>query len=382
MAGVHTPRMTKGIETTLPSSWYTREDVFALEREHIFLREWLCVGRTEDLAGPGDHRILEIQGESVILLRNTEGELRAFYNVCRHRGSRLCAHADAADSPLRGGFGKKTITCPYHAWTYDLDGKLLRAPFMPKGEDFDPTGIALYPVGVKTWGGFVFLNMTPADAPDFDKAIAPFEERWKRYGLENLRVAHTISYEANANWKILCENYNECYHCGPVHPELCRVVPAFRKDGGSGLDWEHGIPHRDGAVTFTASGTSTRRAFPGLNEAEQTRHFGDLIFPNLFISLSCDHVAAFVLRAMGPSHCEIDCLFLFEPFEMEKVDFDPSDAIDFWHVINQQDWAICERVQQGVSSRVHQAGMCSPMEDWTLDVRQYVTDRIGQHVSG
>jgi Rieske 2Fe-2S family protein len=374
-----------GIEATLPSSWYTRQAVFDLEREHIFMREWLCVGRAEDLAGPGDHRVLDVMGESVILLRNTEGELRAFYNVCRHRGSRLCAHAADADSPLRGGVGRKTITCPYHAWTYDLDGKLLRAPHMPASEQaesgFDPSGIRLHPVGVETWGGFVFINMTPHEAPDFKTSIAPFGERWNRYGLEDLRVAHTIRYEAKANLKILCENYNECYHCGPVHPELCRIVPAFREGGGSNLEWEDGIPHREGAVTFTASGTSNRRPFPGLNEAEQTRHFGDLIFPNLFLSLSCDHVAAFVLKALGPAHCEIDCHFLFETHEMEKPGFDPSDAVDFWHVINEQDWAICARVQQGVSSRVHEVGMCSPMEDWTLDIRQYVTERIGQHIT-
>lgn len=381
MKGISDIGEQHGLETTLPSSWYTREEVFALEREHIFMREWLCVGREEELAGPGDHRVLDLHGESVIVLRNTEGQLRAFYNVCRHRGARLAAGADeAADSPLRGGITGKTITCPYHAWTYDLDGRLKRAPHMPENSGFDPGRISLYPVGIATWGGFVFLNLTPDTAPDFELQIASVAEKLVRYELDKLRIARTIPYEAMANWKLLCENYNECYHCGPVHPELCRVVPAFRQGGGANLDWMGGIAHREGAVTFTASGTSRRRAIPSLNEAERTRHFGELIFPNLFVSLSCDHAAAFVLHADGPAHTTIDCHFLFEPHEMEKPDFDPSDAVDFWHLINRQDWAICERVQQGISSRVHDFGLCSPMEDWTLDVRRYVADRIGQYV--
>ncbi|MDX1555869.1 MAG: aromatic ring-hydroxylating dioxygenase subunit alpha [Xanthomonadales bacterium] len=374
--------MANGLETTLPSSWYTQQAVFDIEREHIFMREWLCMGRAEDLAGPGDHRILDVFGESVILLRNHDSELRAFYNVCRHRGARLCTHPGDGESILRGGIGRKSITCPYHAWTYDFDGRLVRAPHMAEGNGFDPSAIRLHPVGVETWGGFVFINMTPDDAPEFKAQMAPMTEKWHRYALQDLRVARTITYEAHANWKILCENYNECYHCGPVHPELCRIVPAFREGGGSDLDWAGGIPHREGAVTFTGDGTTNRRPIPTLNEAERTKHFGELIFPNLFISLSCDHVAAFILTPQGPGRCEVQCLFLFEPFEMEKADFDPSDAVDFWDLVNRQDWAICARVQQGISSRVHHHGLCSPMEDWTLDVRKYVTDRIGDHIPG
>ncbi len=369
------------LETTLPSNWYTRQEVFDLEREHIFMREWMCVGRAEDLAAPGDHRILDVFGESVILLRNQQGELRAFYNVCRHRGARLCARPGEDQPILKGGIGKRVITCPYHAWTYDLDGRLIRAPHMPEGDGVDADGIQLHAVAVTTWGGFVFINMTPQEASDFETQMAPMTEKWHRYSLANLRVARTIVYEADANWKILCENYNECYHCGPVHPELCRIVPAFREGGGADLDWAGGIPHRAGAVTFTSDGTTRRRPFPDLNEAEQTRHFGELIFPNLFLSLSCDHVAAFILAPEGPGRCRVECLFLFEPSEMEKPDFDPSDAVDFWDLVNRQDWAICARVQQGISSRVHKVGLCSPMEDWTLDVHQYVTDRIGKYVS-
>jgi glycine betaine catabolism A len=198
-----------------------------------------------------------------------------------------------------------------------------------------------------------------------------------RYPLADLRIAHTLSYEVNANWKVLCENYNECYHCGPVHPELCRIVPAFREAGGANLDWERGIPHREGATTFTFSGESSRRSFPGLDEDEQVRHKGELVYPNLFISLAREHVTFYVLKAKSADKTLIDCHFLFEPHEMKKPDFDPSDAVDFWHLVNRQDWAICERVQQGMSARVHERGVYAPMEDWNLDIRKYVLDRIG-----
>jgi len=367
------------MQTTLPSSWYQDEQIFALEREHIFFQEWLCVGRNEDIPTAGDHRVLDIQGESIILLRNTKGSIRAFYNVCRHRGARLCAaHGD--QSVLKGGISSKFIVCPYHAWTYDLDGQLMRAPHLPNDCEFETEGIRLYPVGVECWEGFIFIHLTPDQARPFSEHIAHVTDRFKRYGIQELRVAGSINYQVNANWKVICENYNECYHCGTVHPELCRIVPDFRKNGSAGLNWDEGIAHRDGANTFTLSGTTARRAFPDLNEAEQTRHFGELIYPNMFISLSADHIAVFVLQPDGPQRTTIECHFLFETHEMDKENFDPSDAVDFWDLVNHQDWEICERVQQGMSSRMHEHGYCAPMEDLTLDIRKYVTARIGPYL--
>jgi len=382
------------LEETLPSSWYLQTDIYALEREHIFMREWLCVARDEDIPLAGDHKVLDVFGESILLLRNQDFQLRAFYNVCRHRGAQLCAAAEEAQEleshdrlPLKGGVvNASRIICPYHAWSYDLNGKLLRAPHMTDDMGFDIDSVKLHSVACDSWGGFVFINLSheshesTEQIKPFSEHIAASAERFQRYPLADLRVAKTISYEVNANWKVLCENYNECYHCGPVHPELCRIVPAFRNAGGAGLDWEEGVPHADGADTFTFSGTSKRRAFPGLDENEQQNHKGDLIYPNLFLSLARDHVVAFVLHPQGPGATRIECLFLFESYEMAKNDFDPSDAIDFWHLVNRQDWSICERVQMGMNSRVHESGVFSPMEDWNLDIRRYVSDRIGPYV--
>jgi Rieske 2Fe-2S family protein len=375
-----------GLEPTLPSSWYRSEGVFGQEKERIFCREWICAGREEELPAAGLHQVLDVLGESIILVRNRENQLRAFYNVCRHRGARLCrpdrnALADGAAASsgpsMPGGVVAGRIMCPYHQWTYDLDGRLIAAPYLTGQAGFDKSAFSLYPVGVASWGGFVFLNLTPATARTLQQQIAGTPERVQRYPLGELRIGHTIQYQVAANWKIICENYNECYHCSGVHPELCAVVPAFRDRGGANLDWERGIPHRQGAYTFTSSGTTKRRPFPTLNEDERVRHKGELLYPDLFVSLACDHAAVFILRPRAPDRTDITCHFLFEPHEMAQPDFDPSDTTEFWDIVNRQDWAICETVQQGIASRVHERGYYAPMEDFALDIRRYVLDRIG-----
>jgi glycine betaine catabolism A len=372
------------MEPTLPSTWYRSAQVYRAEKERIFCREWIAACREEELPNPGDHLVLDVLGESILLVRNRDGLLRAFYNVCRHRGSRLCrtaAETEALGVALPGGIsGGRLIVCPYHQWSYDFNGALVAAPHLTGSAGFQKQDYHLYPVGIDSWGGFVFLNLTPGEAKPLAVQLGSTVEQLQRYPLRDLRVGATIRYGIAANWKILCENYNECYHCGGVHPELCAVVPSFREAGGADLDWSRGIPHREGADTFTHSGTSVRRSFPGLDADEQVRHKGELVYPNLFLSAARDHVAAFILRPRGPEHTDITCHFLFEPHEIDKSGFDPSDSVDFWDLVNRQDWAVCEGVQNGINSRVHIQGYYAPMEDWNLDIRRYVIERIGAFV--
>jgi Rieske 2Fe-2S family protein len=358
------------LEKSLPSEYYLSPEIFREERERIFSREWFCAGRADTLPEAGGIRVLELLGESILVARTHEGRLAAHYNVCRHRGARLCG----PDGPAGA-----TIRCPYHAWTYGLDGKLLGAPFLNSDPDVRREEFSLYPVGIALWGGFFFLNLWPAGprARDLVKELGEVPERVRRYPLDSLSTARSIVYDVRANWKVIAENYNECYHCAGVHPELCEVVPAFKEAGGAGLDWEHGIPHRDGAFTFTRSGTSARPPFAGLSEDERTKHKGELVYPNLFLSLSPEHVAAFRLQPEAPDRTTVVCEFLFDPAEIAKPGFDPSDAVDFWDLINRQDWAICEEVQRGMGSRVHRFGYYAPMEDQSLDIRRYVLERMG-----
>lgn len=367
------------MEPTLPRAAYLSADHFQREKERIFCREWYVAAREEELAAPGDYLTLDVAGESILLVRTREGRLAAHYNVCRHRGSQLVPPAAPNTVPGPTGSFASGIKCPYHAWTYALDGMLRTAPFLEEGDGFCKEELSLYPVGVDSWGGFVFINLagnTPRISLQEQLGGAP--ERVQRYPLAELRIARRIRYEVEANWKVILENYNECYHCGPVHPELCRVVPAFKQKGGMDLDWDRGVPHKDGAWTFTMSGTTNRQPFVDLNADELVRHKGELMYPNFMLSLSAEHVAVFSLWPHDAGHTTVLCDFLFHPEEMARPDFDPSDAIEFWDITNRQDWTICASVQRGMQSRVFQQGFYAPMESMSLDIRRYVRERMGE----
>ena len=363
------------LQRSLPSSFYLANDTFEKEKERIFARQWICSGREEELPNPGNWLVVDVIGESILVVRNKSGELKAHYNVCRHRGARLCSR-DGHGVVLKGGVtAAATIRCPYHLWTYSLDGELLSAPHLQDSvckEEF-----SLYPVGLECWGGFFFLNLCPAESEGtlLDQ-LGPISERLQRYPLSALRSAKRVTYEVAANWKVIAENYNECYHCSGVHPELCDVVPAFRENGGAHLDWDRGIDHREGAFTFTLSGTTNRLPFASLDEDEKIRHKGELVYPNFLLSLSPEHVTAFTLWPQAPAATRVTCDFLFHPDEIAKPGFDPSDAVEFWDLINRQDWAICERVQLGTQCRMHQFGYYAPMEDLSLDIRRYVQKHL------
>ena len=384
------------LERSLPGPSYTSEAEFARERDRVLLPGWFCVGRADTLTGPGCYLAADVCGESIIVTRTDAGGLAGHYNLCRHRGSRLVPQPidsgsaagppalgqPPAGSPPRGpvasGRFPGCIRCPYHAWTYALDGTLRAAPFLP-GLRGHRAALSLHRVDVASWGGFVFARLEspsgPGPAEPLEAALGDIPARVAAYPLAGLRTGARLRYDVAANWKVILENYNECYHCGPVHPELCELVPAFRRGGGD-LDWEAGIPHRPGATTFTSTGTTRRAPFPGLPEAGRTRHFGELVLPNLMLSLSADHVAAFTVWPRSAGRTTVLCDFLFHPDELARPDFDPSDAAGFWDLVNRQDWAICEQVQHGMGSRRFSVGYLAPMEQPSADIGRYVTARL------
>jgi Rieske 2Fe-2S family protein len=369
----------RALQPALDRHHYVDGESFQREFE-MLRREWTCIGRLDELGLaqsarvlPNRRAVVDFLGESVIVTADESGSLRAFANVCRHRGSQLVP-VESASPP--DACDAKSLRCPYHSWTYGLDGRLLHAPHTDD-VDVDHSAFGLNPLRADAWGGFLWLT-DDLQAPRIVDALSPVPDRVRRYPLDTLVVGKRLEYSVAANWKVLAENYNECYHCGPVHPELSRLVPAFA-GGGAGLEWEDGVPHRDGAWTFTLSGTSDRAPFPDLDDAERVRHKGELVYPNLLLSLAAEHVAAFILRPTAVDRTDVTCDLLFAPDEITKPEFDPSDAADLWDLINRQDWAICESVQRGMSSRYYSQGWFAPMEDAALDIRRWLLPRLERH---
>ena len=373
--------LAQELKPALAPRFYSSTEIFRLETERLFHDQWFCVGRAEQIPEKGDCLHVAVAGESVLVLRGRDAALRGFYNVCRHRGSQLIrtptlpdvAAPDAVHSSQVSG----AVVCPYHAWSYNLDGTLRAAPFVRFDENCPKDRFSLVPVNLDTWGGFIFLNLAAQTPPPLLEQLAEPARQLVRYPLQDLRRGAQLVYDVRANWKVIMENYNECYHCGPVHPELCTLVPAFRERGGAGLDWVDGIPHRSGAWTFTTTGTSIRAPFPGLSEKEKTHHKGETAYPNLLLSVAAEHVAAFTLWPRSPDLTRIACEFLFHVSETSKPGFDPHDVIDFWDMVNAQDWHVCEGVQAGMRSRGFRGAFYAPMEDPSLDIRRYLEKHLG-----
>ncbi len=359
------------LEAALPREMYVDEQTWLAERDCALFGQWYCLGRLDELGLATASRVVvvDVVGESLLVSSDAEGRLHGAYNVCRHRGAQLRPVVDAP-SATPVACPASALRCPYHSWTYGLDGRLMHAPHADLGavelDDF-----RLDPVGVEAWAGFVFVHLSPGKATSFEATVGRAGKTLANYDLSGLVTGAAMTYEVAANYKVLLENYNECYHCGPVHPELCRLVPSFA-GGGVGLEWEDGIPHREGAWTFTTSGTTTRAPLPGLSEEERTRHKGDLVYPNLLLSASADHVAAFVLHPRAVDRTDVVCSLLFAPDEVASERFEPADARELWDLVNCQDWAICESVQRGMSSRSYRHGWFAPMEDDSLDIRRWL----------
>ncbi len=347
----------------LPAAAYTNDDVLAWEREQFFDRAWVCAGRSGDLAAAGARRAVRVGNDRALLVRGDDGTLRAFYNVCRHRGHELMACGGPAVT--RGA-----IHCPYHAWTYDLAGDLTATPRFNAPPSFDRTDHGLVPMRVEEWRGFAMVNPS-GDAPALSVYLGAFDELLAPWEPERLVVAASHEYVLQANWKLPIENYQECYHCAAIHPELCVVSPPDSGDNYTlpGM-WVGGaMALADHAQTMSLDGQSRGVVLPGLS-AEQARtvlYVG--VFPNLLLSAHPDYVMTHRIEPVSPTETWVECQWLFDPAAISREGFDPAYAVDFWDITNRQDWDACEGVQRGVSSRGYRPGPFGLQED---AVQQFV----------
>jgi Rieske 2Fe-2S family protein len=352
---LRTTALSTGGARTLERADYVSADLFAAEHDRIFAREWLCVGREEMVAEPGQYVLFEVGPDSLIVVRDRSGTVRALHNTCRHRGTRLC------DAPC--GELSETIQCPYHAWTYGLDGRLLGVPDPKEMEDFDKADYPLKQAAVALWEGFVFVNLAERPEP-FAEAYAPLISRFGRWNLGALRAARRIDYDVRANWKILFQNYSECYHCSPVHPTLVKLSPPTSGEN----DLTDG-PFLGGFMTVTAPGGSlsvSGRAcglpVADLPEEDMQRVYYYTVFPNMLLSLHPDYVMVHTFQPEAPDRTRITCEFLFHPATLGRSDLDPDDGVRFWDQVNREDWDLCERTQRGVRSHAYEPGPYSRRE--------------------
>jgi Rieske 2Fe-2S family protein len=322
----------------LPASAYTAPEVLAWERRHLFAGTWSCLGRAEDLLTEGVTQRGLLAGDVPVLL-TTGG---AFANTCRHRGHELLGDGCTSARDL--------VVCPYHAWAYRLDGSLRGAP------GFKVAGLDLAELPMTVWHGWVFVDAT-GDAPPFDDHVGALADFVAPYAPERLRLGARHEYDVRANWKVIVENYHECYHCPLIHPELCAVSPPASGDNhdlpgawiGGSMDL------REHAETMSLDGRSRGAFIPG---AERRRvHYLGLV-PDLLISLHPDYVMTHRLRPDAPDRTRVECSW----YVPEGV-ADAGYAVEFWDRTNRQDWAACESVQRGVASPHFRPGPFAPNED-------------------
>ena len=342
---------------TLAREYYVSPEVFAREVDRIFTRRWFCAGPTSRIPSAGDYFLIDAIGENVILVRDQGGEVRAFYNVCRHRGTRMCEETE--------GHLSKSIQCPYHAWTYSLDGKLIGAPLMKDVEDFNREHYPLHTVPMQIWQGFIFLSFAASPEP-FEQALSPLVNKfnsWPGWELAGLQSAGRVHYEVRANWKLIFQNYNECYHCAPLHPQLAKISPPTSGEN----DFNEG-PVLGGfmlitdAESLTVSGKACAIPVGDIPQEDHARVYYYSISPNMLLSLHPDYVMFHTIWPRSSGETQISCEWLFHPEAFGRPDFHPEDGIEFWDQTNRQDWHICEQAQLGVSSRAYRPSPYSPRE--------------------
>jgi Rieske 2Fe-2S family protein len=388
MAGIQTetaPRFRKTAEIftagakTLQQRYFVSPEIFAQEQAEIFSRNWLFVGHKSQLKKSGDFFVIEVpappsqQGygatkESLIVVRDQKSEIRAFYNVCRHRGTRLkedtCGHTSA-------------IQCPYHAWTYGLDGRLLGAPHMDDVPGFDKADYPLHRVNLGLWEGFIFVNLAGVGAltsilsqrerrkqdgfVSLEDWFAPLHGKFSHWNMSILQPAKRIEYDVRANWKLMFENYSECYHCPGVHPQLQKISPydSAENDLREG-PFLGGFMKINPGKSLTMSGNACAAFVGKIENLQQVFYYS--IFPNMLLSLHPEYVMVHQLWPQSPERTLIACDWLFHPDAFERQDFNPQDAIEFWDMTNKQDWHVCELSQQGIASRAYEPGPYSARE--------------------
>ena len=338
---------------TLPQKYYIDNSILKLELEKIYGKKWLCSGRNDELASSGEYKIISIGDDSIILLRDENNILKAFYNVCRHRGTKIC-------TKKKGRFSK-TIQCPYHGWTYNLAGKLCGAPNMDVVKNFNKDKYPLHPISITEWEGFIFINLSE-NPVDFYLEYQSIISRFLEWGIRDLETIETKNYEVNCNWKLIIQNYSECYHCPFIHPNLADITPytSGMNDLVSGETLGGYMEMKSASIT--SDGQLCAPTLGTLSGEKLNRVYYYSLFPNMLLSLHPDYIMYHTVYPISSERCKINCSWLFSKEVKDNTNYNPKKAIDFWDKTNLQDWNICEQSYLGIRSKKYQPGPYSGQE--------------------
>ncbi|MEU1121406.1 MULTISPECIES: aromatic ring-hydroxylating dioxygenase subunit alpha [unclassified Streptomyces] len=338
---------------TLPGRYYTDPEIFRQEQERVFEALWFCAVRSTDLDKPGAFRTVQVGRESVLVTRSRTGGLRAFLNVCRHRGARLCTE--------ESGQVRRALQCPYHAWTYDLDGRLIAAPNLVKMPDVDRAAYGLVTVALREWLGYAWVCLAD-EPPSFEETvIGAAVERLgdaasiERYGTERLALGKRVTYDVRANWKLIVENFMECYHCATIHPELTDVLPEFADGFAAQYYVGHGAAFGEEVGGFTVDGGAGFDRLPGVSGDQDRRYYAITVKPTVFVNLVPDHVILHRMFPLAEDRTVVECDWLYAP-EVIASGADLTHSVELFHRVNTQDFAACERTQPAMGSRAYRAG--------------------------
>ena len=364
---------------TLPGDFYADPAVFAREQRLIFESMWYCAARASDLPAAGSFRTVPVGRESVLLVRGRDQSLRAFFNVCRHRGARLCT----AESGTVG----RAVRCAYHAWTYDLDGRLIAAPNLTRMPDVDRTGYGLVSIAVREWLGYLWVCLAD-EPPSFDgDVLGEVVTRLgdtatiDRYDIANLALGRRIRYDVAANWKLIVENFMECYHCATIHPELVEVLPEFAGGYAAQYYVGHGAAFGEEIEGFTVDGSPGLEPIPTLSAEQDRRSFAVTVKPQVFINLVPDHVIVHRMFPLAVDRTVVECDWLYLP-EVVASGRDLDRSVELFHRVNQQDFDACERCQPAMSSRMYASGgVLVPSEHHIGGFHEWVRGKLGVGVS-
>jgi len=356
---------------SLPQKYFVSPDIFTKEQAEIFSKEWLLVGHQSQIPDAGDYIVQRVNHESLFVIRDRGAKIHGFFNVCRHRGSRL----------IEDNCGNRAaIQCPYHAWIYGLDGRLIGAPHMDEVPGFEKADYPLHEVNLGIWEGFIFVNLRDASAERGDYSLehwfAPLSGKFSHWNMSILQPAKRIEYDVRANWKLMFENYSECYHCPGVHPQLQKVSPydSAKNDLREG-PFLGGFMKINPGKSLTMSGNACASFVGKIENLQQVFYYS--IFPNMLLSLHPEYVMVHQLWPQSPERTLIVCDWFFHPEAFKRSNFNPEDAVEFWDMVNRQDWHVCELSQQGISSRAYDPGPYSARESIPAAWDEYYLRQMG-----